>query len=39
MAETSTQSDERPSLPMAGVPQPTREEVLKLTRELLAKVE
>ena len=32
MAETSTQSEGRPSLPMAGVPQPTREEVLKLPR-------
>jgi len=32
MVETSTQSGGRPSLPMAGVPQPTREEVLNLPR-------
>ncbi len=32
MAETSTQSGGRPSLPMQGVPQPTREEVLHLPR-------
>ncbi len=32
MAETSTQSGGRPSLPMAGVPQPKREEVLNLPR-------
>jgi len=32
MAETSTQSEGRPSLPMAGVLQPRREEVLKLPR-------
>jgi uracil phosphoribosyltransferase len=30
MAETSTQSGGRPSLPMQGVPQPSREEVLHL---------
>jgi uracil phosphoribosyltransferase len=32
MAETSTQSGERPSLPMEGIHQPTREEVLHLPR-------
>jgi len=32
MTETSTQSGGRPSLPMAGVPQPKREEVLNLPR-------
>src|SRR5713226_6121319 len=32
MSETSTQSGGRPSLPMAGVPQPTRDEVLNLPR-------
>src|SRR5436853_5256249 len=32
MAETSIQSGGRPSLPMAGVPQPKREEVLNLPR-------
>src|ERR1700693_5682148 len=32
MAETTTQSGERPSLPMEGIPQPTREEVLNLPR-------
>jgi len=32
MAETTTQSGERPSLPMAGIPQPLREEVLNLPR-------
>src|SRR5712691_1284637 len=32
MSETSTQSGGRPSLPMAGIPQPTRDEVLNLPR-------
>lgn len=32
MTETSTQSGGRPSLPMQGVPQPSREEVLNLPR-------
>jgi uracil phosphoribosyltransferase len=32
MAEASTQSGGRPSLPMQGVPQPTRNEVLNLPR-------
>src|SRR5438034_9510738 len=32
MAETSIESGERPSLPMAGIPQPLREEVLNLPR-------
>ncbi|HZS75204.1 MAG TPA: uracil phosphoribosyltransferase [Ktedonobacteraceae bacterium] len=32
MAETSTQSGGRPSLPMQGVPQPRREDVLHLPR-------
>src|SRR5881227_2006694 len=32
MTETSIQSGRRPSLPMAGVPQPKREEVLNLPR-------
>src|SRR5258708_18825270 len=32
MAEASTQSGGRPSLPMQGVPQPAREEVLNLPR-------
>src|SRR6266704_2176349 len=32
MTETSMQSGGRPSLPMAGVPQPGREEVLNLPR-------
>src|SRR5947207_13941415 len=32
MTETSIQSGGRPSLPMAGVPQPKREEVLNLPR-------
>jgi uracil phosphoribosyltransferase len=32
MTEASTQSGRRPSLPMQGVPQPTREEVLHLPR-------
>jgi len=32
MTETNTQSDGRPSLPMQGVPQPSREEVLNLPR-------
>ncbi len=32
MIEASTQSGRRPSLPMQGVPQPTREEVLHLPR-------
>jgi uracil phosphoribosyltransferase len=32
MAETSTQSGGRPSLPMQGVPQPSREEVIHLPR-------
>ena len=32
MTETSTQSGGRPSLPMQGVPQPSREEVLHLPR-------
>ncbi len=32
MSETSTQSGNRPRLPMQGVPQPTRDEVLNLPR-------
>ncbi len=32
MAEASTQSGGRPGLPMQGVPQPAREEVLNLPR-------
>ena len=32
MAETSIEGSERPSLPMAGIPQPLREEVLNLPR-------
>ena len=32
MAETSIEGGERPSLPMAGIPQPLREEVLNLPR-------
>jgi uracil phosphoribosyltransferase len=32
MSETSTQRGEKPGLPMAGVPQPTRDEVLNLPR-------
>ncbi len=32
MAEATTQSGERPSLPMQGVPQPRREDVLNLPR-------
>ncbi len=32
MTETSIQSGGRPSLPMAGIPQPKREEVLNLPR-------
>src|SRR5690349_23389087 len=32
MTETSTQSGGRPSLPMKGVPQPRRDEVLNLPR-------
>src|SRR5437868_14749767 len=32
MVETSTQSGGRPNLPMAGIPQPKREEVLNLPR-------
>src|SRR5258708_8972989 len=32
MTETTTSSSERPSLPMQGVPQPRREEVLNLPR-------
>ena len=32
MAETTTQSGGRPSLPMQGIPQPSREEVLNLPR-------
>src|SRR5947209_16787476 len=32
MSETSTQSGGRPSLPMQGVPQPKRDEVLNLPR-------
>src|SRR6058998_1484703 len=32
MVETSTQGGGRPNLPMAGIPQPKREEVLNLPR-------
>src|SRR5438132_4449984 len=32
MTETTTSSSERPNLPMAGIPQPRREEVLNLPR-------
>src|SRR5213080_4036362 len=32
MTETTTQSGGRPSLPMQGIPQPSREEVLNLPR-------
>ena len=32
MAETTTQSGGKPSLPMQGIPQPTRDEVLNLPR-------